>query len=298
VLGIFNSSHVSYAVDRRGLDDVVVAAAAAAGVEVGRRRGASSPPAAPTNPTEEPTLAQMTTKAITLLARGVDTDNNLGYFLMVEAGRIDHGSHTNDAAAVLGEVFELEEAWTAARRLLTESGAGDDTLLIITSDHDCGGLSVGCCERLDVDTDGLMGLNASLAQIARHVVQGDVSAATALAEHGFPRAEHRIADIGEHERVMRTERILAAGQHAHAAGEQHSFPIEAIEEDNRGFARAVSRELSVGFNSHDHTGVDVGVYAVGPGAEVLRGSMDNSEVGERLFGLLGLEWDSLNTPWA
>jgi len=284
-IGLFNASHVSYVIDRRGLDAAAAGAAAAA-----RGDAAPAPAAAPTNPTQEPTLAQMTTKAMSLLAR----ESPQGYFLMVEAGRIDHGAHTNDAAAILGEVFELEEAWAAARRLVAEGdgGAEGDTLLIVTSDHDCGGLSVGCCERLDVDIAGLMSLNASLAQITRHIVQGEVSAARALAEHGFANASGRVPGLEAHERTMRTERILAAGQHAHVAG-QHSFPTDAVEEDNRGFARAVSRELGVGFTSHDHTGVDVGVYADGPGADLFRGVMDNSQVGQRLFQLLGLEWDSL-----
>lgn len=76
-----------------------------------------------------PTLTEMTLKAIEVLSK-----NRKGYFLMVEGGRIDHGSHANQAVRTLSEAAELSNAVRAA---LAEVDL-DDTLVIVTADHSHG----------------------------------------------------------------------------------------------------------------------------------------------------------------
>ncbi len=74
----------------------------------------------------EPSLAQMTRKAIELLARAPK-----GYFLMVEGGRIDHAHHAGNARRALGETIELSNAVRVARELTN----ADETLIVVTADH-------------------------------------------------------------------------------------------------------------------------------------------------------------------
>ncbi|MGE0409323.1 MAG: alkaline phosphatase [Amphiplicatus sp.] len=74
----------------------------------------------------EPSLAQMTEKAIEILSRG-----EKGYFLMVEAGRIDHAHHAGNAVRALKETQALSEAVALARAKTSEA----DTLIIVTADH-------------------------------------------------------------------------------------------------------------------------------------------------------------------
>ena len=74
----------------------------------------------------EPSLAEMTAKAIELLAR-----NPRGYVLIVEGGRIDHGHHFGNAFRALGETVEFSNAVRVARALVKQ----DETLLIVTADH-------------------------------------------------------------------------------------------------------------------------------------------------------------------
>jgi alkaline phosphatase len=73
----------------------------------------------------EPSLAEMTEKAVRILKRSPK-----GFFLMVEAGRIDHGHHAGVAALALNDAVELSRAVDKAVRL-----AGDDTLIVVTADH-------------------------------------------------------------------------------------------------------------------------------------------------------------------
>lgn len=78
------------------------------------------------NYTDEPSLAEMTVKAIEVLQR----DQSNGYVLMVEGGKIDHAHHQNFVKLALIEVLGLEKAVEAALKIID-----DDTLVIVTADH-------------------------------------------------------------------------------------------------------------------------------------------------------------------
>ena len=76
----------------------------------------------------EPSLDMMVEKAIGLLK-----NNQNGFFLMVEGGRIDKGHHYNMAKHALEETLELEKAVQIARELTKEEE--DETLIVVTADH-------------------------------------------------------------------------------------------------------------------------------------------------------------------
>ncbi len=95
VLGLFSASHMTYTFDRN-------------------------------EETTEPTLAEMTSVAIDRLSL-----NPNGYYLMVEAGRIDHGHHQGQAEYALSETQALSEAVQAALDKVNL----DETLILVTADH-------------------------------------------------------------------------------------------------------------------------------------------------------------------
>jgi alkaline phosphatase len=84
--------------------------------------------------TPPPSLATLTTAALDRLSTGTD-----GFFLFVEEEGIDEASHANDGEAMLAAMRSLDEAVGAARRFVA---ANPETLLIVTGDHETGGLSV------------------------------------------------------------------------------------------------------------------------------------------------------------
>lgn len=96
VLGLFDSSHMQYEADRAA------------------DRGG------------EPSLAEMTAKAIDILSKDKD-----GYFLMIEAGRIDHAHHAGNAARALVDTQALSRAVETAISKTSEQ----ETLVIVTADH-------------------------------------------------------------------------------------------------------------------------------------------------------------------
>ena len=74
----------------------------------------------------EPSLTDMSVKAIDILAR-----NPNGYVLMIEGGRIDHGSHANNAYRTLTDAVAFNEAIKAVLAKVNT----EETLVIVTADH-------------------------------------------------------------------------------------------------------------------------------------------------------------------
>ena len=100
LLGVFSSSHMSYYLDRLNQP------------ELGKK---------------EPTLPEMTIMALQKLSK-----NSKGFVLQVEAGRIDHANHSNDAWAAILDTYELDLTLAVIDDYLK---ANPKTLVIVTSDH-------------------------------------------------------------------------------------------------------------------------------------------------------------------
>ncbi|KAM7358933.1 alkaline phosphatase 9 [Cochliomyia hominivorax] len=99
LLGVFNDDHLDYHLD------------------------------ALANPNNtQPTLEEMTKKAIEFMQ--LQNENN-GYFLFIEGGRIDMGHHDTKARKALDETKEFSQAIALARKMTSE----DDTLIVVTADH-------------------------------------------------------------------------------------------------------------------------------------------------------------------
>ncbi len=83
---------------------------------------------------DQPSLTEMTEKSLEILSSDPD-----GFFLMVEGGRIDHASHANDFDNTVGETLEFDNAVLKA---LEFASGRNDTLILVTADHETGGLSI------------------------------------------------------------------------------------------------------------------------------------------------------------
>jgi len=81
-----------------------------------------------------PSLLQMTETALAILGKDPD-----GFFLMVEGGRIDHACHANDLPRCVPETLAFDEA---VRAIAAWAKNRTDTLVLVTADHETGGLTV------------------------------------------------------------------------------------------------------------------------------------------------------------
>lgn len=93
-----------------------------------------------------PSLAQMTQTAIDILSSSPN-----GFFLMVEGGMIDKASHGNDAATAMQDTLEFDDAVAVAKAY---AAGAPDTLIIVTGDHETGGMSVALSATGEFRGDG------------------------------------------------------------------------------------------------------------------------------------------------
>ncbi len=90
-----------------------------------------------TGDSSEPHLSDLATKTLELLSRDPD-----GFFLMVEGGAIDWACHANNPANAVGEVVEFDRAISRVIDLLRDKDMLEDTLIVVTADHETGGLAL------------------------------------------------------------------------------------------------------------------------------------------------------------
>lgn len=243
---------------------------------------------------DQPTLAEMTRVAIELL-----DDDREGFFLMVEAGQIDWAGHANDAGRTLHEMIRLDRALAALERW---AHGRDDTLIVVTADHEAGGLALSysavgapasgtpnfdfvdpaALDRLHAQTTSFNALfdalppGASPAQLVAAVREAtgfrltEAEAARILEDE--PNAWHRPGhrELGE-ARVPRIDELDA---------------FHPYVEDRRpaALARALAEQTGVVWATGTHTHTPVPAIAYGPerATRAFRGWMTQPDVGRAL----------------
>lgn len=201
----------------------------------------------------EPSLAQMTEAAIGLLAgRGE------GFFLMVEAGRIDHGHHAGNAYRALTDTIALSEAVAVAQRLTDDA----DTLIIVTADHS---------HTLTISGYPVRG-NPILGKV--RLPNGEY----ARDANGRP---YTTLGYANGPGALPASDIQAAGvkRFPHFPGSfDDAFPTrpDLLEVDTTD--PLFLQEALVPLSTETHAGEDVPVYARGPGAAQVRGVIEQNRI--------------------
>ena len=215
--------------------------------------------------TDEPSLAEMTQRALDLLAAS-EAGRAEGFFLMVEGSRIDHAAHGNDPAAHYHDVLAYDAAAAAALDFARRDG---QTLVVSVADHETGGLTLGRDGVYAWDPASLRAVTASAERMAARIASGEDTLAVAREGLGVD--------------------SLTAEE---ASGLQSAGTLVRL-----ALAGLASRHAGVGWTTLGHTGVDVLLYRFGPGAERLTGHLANDAVGRVLFDLLGLEPGVAEAPF-
>ncbi|KFF58859.1 alkaline phosphatase [Cryobacterium sp. MLB-32] len=218
------------------------------------------------NPTsvqaQEPTLPEMTTKAIALLSdkkvkASKGAKNGRGFYLQVEGALIDKRSHANDAAQTLAEIKAFDDAVAVARDFAKKDG---NTLVIVTADHECAGFNI-----IEKGTF----TNAEASTPPANTDSGNT------ANNSTPSRGSNAKDP-----VRSTGIVNGAG----GADPKNFGPATfRTPTDPAGVVDgSPDAGLWLSYLSGNHTGADVPVYATGPGSEQLQGTVDNIE----LFGIV------------
>ena len=202
------------------------------------------------DPSRQPTFPDIVRKAIDLL-----DDDPDGFFLMAEGSLIDIAGHANDAPAHVRDILAYDEG---VRVALDYARTNGNTLVISVSDHETGGLTLGRNYRWNPEV--LAQVSASQDSVAAALARGGT--VRSVIEKNFGFADLTDDEVGEVE----------------AASTGNAM--------NGALSRIVGNRALIDWTSFGHTGVDVNLYAFGPGSERFRGDHDNTFVGIQLFELL------------
>lgn len=212
VLGLFSPSHMTYMADRS--DD-----------------------------STEPTLSEMTAKAIELLQRRSDD----GYYLMVEGARIDHAHHAGWAGRSLMEAQEFANAVQVALDTVDLS----DTLILVTADHSHTLTMAGYPGRG----------NDILDLVHKADAEGNLLEAPVLANDGKP---YTTLGYANGEGAVKGERSVP--ETGLFARQQALIPT---------YSKSTDGHIRL---SETHGGDDVALFAIGPKAHWVGGVMEQNEI--------------------
>ena len=235
--------------------------------------------------------------------KGIEVlDNDTGFFLMVEGGKIDWACHANDAGSTIADTIALSDAVDEAVAFAQQHP--DETLILVTGDHETGGLTIGYAGT-DYDTflTNLENQKISYAKfdsdyVAKYKenntsfdeVMKDVTALFGLKTEG---AVDDTLVLTAYE----LDKLKAAYEATMDAGRADADPANQAEYVLYGsyeplsvtITHILNNKSGVNFASYAHTGLPVAVFAQGSGQDLFEGFYDNTQVYHKLAGLLGVK---------
>lgn len=214
------------------------------------------------------------------------------FFMMVEGGNIDHAGHGNDGGTILREVINFNQALQEAYDFYLAHP--DETLIVVTADHETGGMSVGCRETgYSVRLENAAGQKISkeeFSNLCRAMLRS-----------------RRIYTWDDMQEILRDE--LGFGVNLKLTPEEterlHTMFDEVFEKrasglDQKtlyatfdGFTNEVFNILNaksgMGWTTGGHSGIPVPVYAVGVDSQLFSPLNDNTDIPAKILSIAGLE---------
>ena len=220
----------------------------------------------------------------TIVSKGIDflmKKNKDGFFFAIEGGKIDWACHANDAAAVIRETLDLDEAVKVALEFYKQHP--DETLIVVTADHETGGMSLGT-GAYELRLQLLQYQKMSAWKYTKHISQlhttlGDgftweVVKKDLTENFGF--WEHIAISERQEARLKKAYEALVAGK---AEGSKSLYSQEdALATTAK---EIINRYALVGWTSGGHSNGYVPAFAIGVGAEQFSGRIDNTQVAIR-----------------
>lgn len=253
--------------------------------------------------------------------KGIEVlENETGFFMMVEGGKIDWACHANDAVSTISDTLALDDAVAKAVEFYEKHP--DETLILVTGDHETGGLTIGYA---GTDYDTFL-TNFDNQKISYAKFDSDYVAAykenrtdfetvmkdvtelfglTAPADENAEKTEQKDSadlhpeseDTGALEMTAYEYGLLKAAydETMSRTGEESEFSQEeyilygSYEPLTVTITHILNNKSGINFGSYAHTGLPVEVLVSGVGAEKFEGYYDNTQIYEKLAELTGVE---------
>lgn len=228
--------------------------------------------------------------------KGIDVlDNETGFFMMVESGKIDWAGHANDALANIYDTLAFDEAIQVAVEFAKQHP--EETLIVVTGDHETGGMTIGyAATGYDTAFDILRNQKCSFVafdeMVAERTAAGDFSfdVLMDMVEENFGLvAPGESAEVGalvmnDYEYAL-LQKAYDDAMSGNVDGYEESLLYGGYNPISVTLTHIINNKAGIGWTSYFHTGLPVPVYAYGEGAEAFIGSYDNTQVALRLMDL-------------
>ncbi|WCM59301.1 alkaline phosphatase [Paenibacillus polymyxa] len=217
---------------------------------------------------KEPSLAEMTSKAIDVLSK-----NDKGFFLMVEGSKVDWAAHANDPTGIISDVLSFDDAVKVA---VDYAKQNQNTVVVAVTDHGNGGLTIGSSDTTsNYDKTPLASFIDPLkkAKLTGEGLEAKLNADRSNIKEVLS-TYFGITDLTDEE--VKTIKDAKEGSMNYAVG-----PI-------------ISKRANIGWTTGGHTGGDVVLYTYAPSGDRPTGVIDNTDVNKYMTRVLGLDLDTVS----
>jgi len=232
-------------------------------------------------PEDHLSLVELTAKGIDLL------DNSDGFFMMVEGGKIDWACHAHDAAAAIRDILAFDQA--VAEVLKFYQRHPQDTLIVVTADHETGGMSIGSAavsgffpQRLS--RQNISGLQFSRTEVLRfrnQKISFDQALPTIRKAFGLDDLSS-----GELIRLRQAYTLSMIQKSARNKDEEYRSLYGSYDPLTTAALHVLSNRAGIGWTSWYHTGLPVVTSAIGVGAESFDGYYDNTDIFKKIVSVM------------
>ena len=234
------------------------------------------------------------------MEKGIEVlDNDTGFFMMCEGGKIDWACHANDAGSSIHDTQALADAVQVAIDFASEHP--DETLILVTGDHETVGLTIGFAGT-DYDTylDLLENQKISYAKFDSDYVASykenktpfedvlsDIEELFGLKAQGA--ADDKLVLTEYEMEQLRAAYEKSVNGTAASEYEQEEYVLYGTYEPlSVTITHIINNKSGISFTSYSHTGLPVAVLAEGVGAENFSGYYDNTQIYEKMADLLNI----------
>nr|WP_236567355.1 alkaline phosphatase [Geobacillus sp. TFV-3] len=211
----------------------------------------------------EPTLAEMTKKAIETLSKDQD-----GFFLFVEGSQVDWAAHANDPVGMISEVLAFDEA---VKEALSFAKKRNDTLVIAVSDHGNSGITLGNRNTDQTYPETPVSAYIEPLKKAKMTLDGALS-----------QLKRDKSNLEEVARLYGLDPLTA----------EEKKKLSESTDLRKTLAELLAARANLGFTTGGHTGEDVFLYTYGPNRPV--GTFENTDLAHIMAKAMGFDLRKLN----
>ncbi|WP_321404112.1 alkaline phosphatase [Maridesulfovibrio sp.] len=242
------------------------------------------------------TLPEFTAKAIEML------DNPEGFFLMVEGGKIDWACHANDAAAFIKNTIAFDDS--IAKAVDFAKKHPKETLIVVTGDHECGGLTLGFAgTKYGSYYDALKPQTISFQQFSDQIVKlwKEEHKGKASFEDFEPTITHYFGlefegDAKKNPLVVKGYQLaMLKDAYDRTMKGENEFKSPELYNLYGGYdpltvtiTHVLNNNAGLGWTSYKHTGVPVATSAMGVGSSSFNGYYDNVDIAYKIMSIMGM----------